>query len=320
MPRNTAAEDDGRAWQNVMPADLALLIRTVELGSFSAVARERNLPTSNVSRAVSRLEAAWGVRLLRRSTHAMSLTPEGELAVDLGRQCLAKLAEIGERVAAPHRRIGGVVRLAISAAVARHVVVPALPLLSARHPELVVELLVDDKANDFTLEGVDLAVRTGVILDESLVARRIGSFRRGLFASSAYLRQRGIPRAPADLDAHVFVTHQNTSRLNRLRFSPSSGSGERMLAGSYRASSTATMADMVWHGLGIGYMSELVMRSGVASGEIVEVLPGICDPERYPIYLVYQADRLRPLRVTALIAFLGELFGPELAVPDPVAA
>lgn len=312
MERNTDPANDLPAWHRVLPGDLAMLIRTVELGSFSAVARERNLPTSNVSRAVQRLESAWAVRLLRRSTHGLSLTPEGEVAVDLGRQSLASLAEIGERLATTRGQISGTVRLAVSAAVARYVIVPALPELSVRYPELFVELLLDDKANDFTLEGVDLAVRTGIILDEGLVARRIGNFRRGLFASPRYLRRQGIPQAPVDLNDHVFVTHQSTFQLNRLRFAASSRVSERLLVGNYRANTTDMMAEMVSHGLGIGYMSELIMRAGVASGEIVEVLSGMCDPEMYPIYAVYLPDRLRLPRVQAVIEFLGDLFAPEL--------
>lgn len=100
MPRNTDIAIEAPQWHGVIPGDLALLIRTVEMGSFSAVARERNLPTSSVSRAIQRLESAWAVRLLRRSTHGLSLTPEGEVAIDLGRKSLEALAEIGERLAA----------------------------------------------------------------------------------------------------------------------------------------------------------------------------------------------------------------------------
>lgn len=317
MPRNAESVVKFPAWLSVAPGDVALLIRTVELGSFSAVARERNVPTSSVSRAVLRLEAAWAVSLLRRSTHGLSLTPEGEVAVELGRHSLATLAEIGERLAASRGRIGGTVRLALSAAIAKYLVVPALPVLSTRYPDLVVELLIDDKANDFTVEGVDVAVRTGPIRDESLVARRIGLFRRGLFAATDYVREYGMPRTPADLDDHVFVTHHGTPQLNRVRFVESSGGGDRMLVGRYRANSTATMAEMVQRGLGIGYMAELIMRSGIASGGIVELLSGMCDTEKYPIYAVYQVDRLRLPRVKVLLEFLGEVFSPELDELSP---
>lgn len=188
---------------------------------------------------------------------------------------------------------------------------PALPVLAQRHPELVVELLIDDKASDFTLEGVDLAVRVGSVVDESLVARQIGSFRRGLFAAPVYLERRGTPLAPADLDAHVFVTHQSIAHLNRLRFASVVDAGERLLLGRYRANTTAVMEEMVRQGLGVGYLNELFMRSRVERGDVVEILCGQCDPARYPIYAVYLPDRQRLPRVQAVIEFLGEVFGPE---------
>lgn len=312
MERNADPTNELPAWHRVLPGDLAMLIRTVELGSFSAVARERNLPTSSVSRAVQRLESAWAVRLLRRSTHGLSLTPEGEVAVDLGRQSLASLAEIGERLGATRGQISGTVRLALSASFAEGLVVPALPALAARHPELAVDLLVDDKASDFTLDGVDLAVRVGSVVDESLVARPIGSFRRGLYASPDYLRRHGTPGTPDALAGHVFVAHQSVAHLNRLRFVPGSGHAERTVVGRYRANTTAVMEEMVRQGLGIGYLNELFMRSRAQRGEVVEILAEWCDPARYPIYAVYLPDRQRLPRVQAVIEFLGELFAPEL--------
>lgn len=310
--RNTDLGFEVPKWHQLMPGDLAMLIRTVELGSFSAVARERNLPTSSVSRAIQRLELAWAVRLLRRSTHGLSLTPEGEVAVDLGRQSLASLAEIGERLAATRGQISGTVRLALSASFAEGLVVPALPTLAARHPDLAVDLLVDDKASDFTLDGVDLAVRVGSVVDESLIARHIGIFRRGLYASPDYLRSSGMPRTPDELAGHVFVAHQSVAHLNRLRFAAGSGHGERTVVGRYRANTTAVMEEMVRQGLGIGYLNELFMRSRAQRGEVVEILAEWCDPARYPIYAVYLPDRQRLPRVQAVIEFLGELFSPEL--------
>ena len=313
MPRNTDTVVKVPGWQNVMPGDLAILIRTVELGSFSAVARERNLPTSSVSRAVQRLEAVWSVRLLRRSTHGLSLTPEGEVAVDLGRSSLTKLAEIGERLAVPRDGVSGMVRLAISSSFAEGLIVPALPMLAERHPGLAVDVIVDDKASDFSLDAIDLAVRVGSVVDESLVARHVGSFRRGLFAAPAYLRRYGTPQTPDDLEGHRFVSHQSMSHLNHLRFAPAVGGGGHVVSGRYRANTTAVMEEMVAQGLGIGYLNELFMRSRVLRGEAVEILAGQCDPAHYPIYAVYLPDRQRLPRVQAMIEFLGELFGPDVS-------
>jgi DNA-binding transcriptional LysR family regulator len=200
---------------DVAPDDLSLLIRVAELGSFSAVARERGLPTSSISRAVQRLEKTWQVRLLRRSTHGLSVTPEGSLAIELGRQSLATLRDLSERLARPTEEVSGTVRLALSAAFAESIVVPALPRLAERHPALCIELLAEDQATNLSAAGVDLALRTGKVVDEDLVARQIGHFRRGLYCSVDYVRRRGLPRRPEALVEHDLIGHLAARNLNR---------------------------------------------------------------------------------------------------------
>lgn len=305
MKRKTNAAVDGAPpLPDIMPGDLAMLIRAVELGSFSAVARERELPTSNVSRAIQRLEKAWGVSLLRRSTHGLSLTPEGGVAVELGRQGLAALAEIGQRLAAPREEVSGVVRLALSAAFAEHLVVPALPRLAARYPALQVELVADDRVADLTSEGVDLAMRVGRVADDGLVARQIGHFRRGLYCSAEYAQRRGLPRTPDELAGHDIIGHLSARNLNRLRFNIDGEMQERTVARRHAANTTVQIAQMVLLGMGIGNLNHLLMQPLLRAGRLVEVLPEWHDPTVYPVYAAFLPDRQRLPRVRAMIEFL----------------
>ncbi len=294
---------------DVMPDDLSVLIRVAELGSFSAVARERGLPTSSISRAVQRLEKAWRVRLLRRSTHGLSITPEGSLAVELGRQSLATLRELGERLALPTQEVSGTVRLALSAAFAESIAVPALPRLAERHPALSIELVVDDQATNLSVAGIDLALRTGNVVDDSLVARRIGHFRRGLYCSVDYARRRGMPRRPEALSDHDLIGHVAARNLNRFRLDVDGQVEEWEIRGRYGANTTALICQMVLQGLGIGNLTELVMRPLIRAGRAVEVLADWRDPTEYPIYAVYMPDRQRLPRVEAVISFFQEVLG-----------
>lgn len=292
---------------DVLPGDLALLIRAVELGSFSAVARERELPTSNVSRAVQRLEKAWGVRLLRRSTHGLSLTPEGEVAVELGRQSLAALNEIGLRLAAPREEVSGTVRLALSAAFAEQLVVPALPHLAARYPALRVELVADDRLANLASEGVDLAMRVGRVADEDLVARQIGQFRRGLYCSAEYAARRGVPQTPDELDRHDIIGHLAARNLNRIRLNDEGVVRERVVSRCHAANTTVLIAQMVLLGMGIGNLNHLLVQPLLRAGRIVEVLQDWHDPTVYPVFAAYLPDRQRLPRVRAMVEFLEEV-------------
>jgi len=293
--------------QDISPGDLAMLIRAAELGSFSAVARERDLPTSNVSRAIQRLEKAWKVSLLRRSTHGLSVTPEGELAIELGRQGLAALAEIGTQLAAPRHEISGTVRLALSAAYAENLVVPALPRLAERHPALRVELVTDDRVANLPLEGADLALRIGRLQDEDLVARQIGWNGRGLYCSPAYAARHGIPQTPAELDQHDVIGHQSARNLNRIRLAIDGRVDERIVNGRYSANTTAVIAQMVLLGLGIGNLNRSLIQAALREGRLIEVLADWRDPTEYPVYVLMLPDRQRLPRIQAMIAFLAEI-------------
>lgn len=295
----------------INPGDLAMLIRAAELGSFSAVARERDLPTSNVSRAIQRLEKAWKVSLIRRSTHGLSVTPEGGVAIELGRQSLAVLAEIGVQLAATRQQITGTVRLALSAAFAESLVVPALPRLAERHPELRLELLTDDSVANLPLAGADLALRIGSVQDEDMVAIRVGEVRRGLYCVPAYVQRRGMPLSPEDLDRHDIVGHQSARNLNRIRLNIGGEAKERVVNGRYSANTTAIIAQMVLLGLGIGNLNERLMRPLLRSGQLVEVLAAWRDPTVYPAYAVLLPDRQRLPRIRAMIEFLGEIMANE---------
>lgn len=300
-----AALSAAKFW--VSPQDLALLIRAAELGSFAAVAREREMETSNVSRAIQRLEKTWGVRLVRRSTQGLSLTPEGELALELGRESLDGLRRIGEHLAAPRGEVAGTVRLALSAAYAENLIIPALPRLSQRHPRLQLVLNTDDRVANLPLEGADLALRIGQVTDEDLVARKIGEIRRGLYCAPGYLERRGWPASPDDLAGHELIGHSAARNLNRVRLRVDGQLVERRIEGRYSANTTAMIARMVLQGMGIGNLNHQLVQGWLAEGRLVEVLHDWHDPTLYPVHLVFFPDRQRLPRIQAVIDFLAEL-------------
>jgi len=152
---------------------LGILVRVVETGSFSAVARERELSQAAVARQVSQLEEHFGVRLFHRTTRKLSLTDDGEMLLGLARPVLDGVdgleAALGRQSASPV----GLVRVGVTVAASR-LLAQRLPILLADHPGLKVELVVGDRLGDMIDERLDLAMRVGEIKDASLVARRSG--------------------------------------------------------------------------------------------------------------------------------------------------
>ena len=153
------------------PADLRWLVRSLDLRSFSAAAREMDVAVSVVARGVDRLEAGYGVRLLRRSTHGLSATPEGAELAQEARALLAQLEDIGASLSDQRSRVAGTLRLASSQEICEALVLPHLADLQARYPALRVELLADDRVADLVTEGIDVALRTTVGHSDLVVAR-----------------------------------------------------------------------------------------------------------------------------------------------------
>jgi DNA-binding transcriptional LysR family regulator len=163
--------------------ELAIYTRVAELGSLSAAARERDVPVSQVSRVLTRLEKACGARLMHRSTHGLSLTEEGRTFLDYSRRAMVTLEELEGEFATRSGEPSGRVRVAASTVVAQYQLVPSLTGLAQRHPRLQVELEIGDKLLDIARDGIDIAIRVVNNLPDTVVARRIGTFARALYAA-----------------------------------------------------------------------------------------------------------------------------------------
>jgi DNA-binding transcriptional LysR family regulator len=290
-------------------ADMHLFARVAELGTLSAVARERDAPVSQVSRTLARIEKACGARLIHRSTHGLSLTAEGQTFFDYCRRVLGTLDELEGEFADKAREVSGQVRVAASTVVAQYQLVPSLAGLAERHPRLQVELEVSDRLVDMVREGVDLAIRTATNLPDTLVARRIGSLGRGLYAAPAYAKAHGLPRHPDELPAHKLVTNSLATQLNQW---PLVVDGEpRMFdaVGHWRANDTNMAASMVLQGLGIGRLATLVGEALVHEKRLVRVLENYVNLDPSPVFAVTASGRHRLPKIRACIEYWAEWFG-----------
>lgn len=295
--------------RNLQFDEMALYARVAELGSLSAVARERDVPVSQVSRTLSRLEKACGARLMQRSTHGLSLTDEGRTFLEYSRRALVTLEELEGEFAARSGESTGVVRVAASTVVAQYQLVPSLAGLAQRHPRLQVELEVGDRLLDLVRDGIDIAIRTSPNLPDSVVARQIGTLGRALYAAPAYARSRGLPRQPEDLHAHALVTNSAATLLNEWPFRVDGEPWTFAAQGQWRANDTNMAATMVLQGLGIGRLATLVGDTLVQQGLLVPVLADFVDPRPVPVHAVTTGARHRLPKIKACLDYWTEWFG-----------
>lgn len=288
--------------------DLKLFARVASLGTLSAAARERDVPVSQISRAVARIEKTAGVKLIHRSTHALALTPEGDTFLDYCQRLTGTLDELEGEFDAKSREASGLVRVAASTVMAQYRVLPSLPGLHQRHPRVQVELEVSDRLADLTRDGIDIAIRTTPTLPETVVARRIGTHGRALYATAAYLAQAGAPQHPDELQQHTLVTNSAAPTLNVWPFIIDGQPMTLHARGFWRANDTAVAASMVLMGLGIGRLSTIAAEPLVKQGLLVAVMPGLVDLQPSPVYAVTAGTRHRLPKIKACIDYWVEWF------------
>jgi DNA-binding transcriptional LysR family regulator len=295
--------------------DMHLFTRVVELGTLSGVARERDVPVSQVSRALSRIEKACDARLIHRSTHGLSLTAEGQTFRDYCRRMIGTLDELEGEFASRSGEPRGTVRVAVSTVLAQYQLVPSLPSLAARHPLLRVDLQVSDSIVDLAREGIDIAIRTASTLPDTVVARQIGSLGRGLYAAPSYAAAHGLPLHPDELAGHTLVTNNNLPARNQWPFRIKGKASVFAAEGRWSANDTNMGAAMVLQGLGVGRIATLVGDALVRQKLLVPVLEKYVDANPVAVYAVTGGTRHRLPKIKACVDHWAAWFRGTAAVP-----
>jgi DNA-binding transcriptional LysR family regulator len=288
--------------------DLQIFVRVAELGSLSAVARERNVPVSQVSRALTRLEAHFGLRLLLRSTHGLSLTEEGASLLAHGRRVADTLDDFEADFAHHAGELRGTVRVGTSSMMAQYLIVPGLKGLQARHPGLRLDLQVDDRVVDMVQEGIDVTIRSGAMPSDTLVAREIGGLQRHLYATPRYLKRHGVPRHPGDLARHRLIGNSAAPHLNAWPFRVG---GKTLVVHAQchlLSSSSAITLAMALDDLGIVRAMDAIAGPLQARGLLKPVLEKYLDGQAVPIYAVMLQGRNRAPRIRACVDYWVDWF------------
>ncbi|MGC1172290.1 LysR substrate-binding domain-containing protein [Polaromonas sp.] len=281
--------------------DMHLFARVAELGTLSAVARERDVPVSQISRTLARIEKTCGARLIHRSTHGLTPTVEGQTFLQYCRRLTGTLDELEGEFASQSRQASGWVRVAASTVVAEYLLIPSFESLQQHHPKLCVELQVEDRLVDMAHDGIDIAIRTGTPPTDTVVARQLGTLGRRLYATPGYLQAHGTPKHPDELHQHRLITNSVVTMLNRWPFVVDGQPAVVVAEGQWRSGSTGITARLALQGLGISRFATVVAEPLVRQGLLVPVLPDFVDEQPSPIYAVTLTNRHRLPKIKACI-------------------
>lgn len=287
-------------------SDIAVFVRTIDLGSFAAVAEERGLTSSGVSRIVSRLEARLGAKLIHRTTRRLVLTQEGETFLSHARGILSAMEAAEADVASVNGRPRGLVRVNSGTAFARHKLLSLLPEFTTAYPDITIDLSVNDRRIDPVAEQTDVTIRIGPLADSDLIRVGLGEVRRIIAASPRYLARHGRPERPSDLLAHNCL---QLTGLTRLKDWPLFEDGKRILlpvTGSLRSDSAEALLDMALAGLGIIRVGDFLGAAALADGRLEPLLCDCHDDDPQPISALILPGRQSMPRVRCFIDFLKE--------------
>src|SRR6202051_3423455 len=283
---------------------LSVLVRVVETGSFSAVAREREVSQAAVARQIAQLEEHFGVRLLHRTTRKLSLTDDGQMLTGLGRPWLDGVdgmeAALGRQSASPV----GLVRVGVTVTGSRFLA-QRLPTLLADHPRLNVVLVVSDVYGDMMEDRLDIARRLGEVTDASLVVRRSGTASFVAVAAPSYIERNGRPSTPADLASHTCIVHDIGPDSNLWTFVTPDGSQQFHVSGGFLANDVGAVHIAARSGYGIALLPLFEVLDDLCSGMLVSVLSEFPAPS-IPLSLVYPSRRHLAPRTRVVFEFIME--------------
>jgi DNA-binding transcriptional LysR family regulator len=294
---------------------IRVFARAVETGSFTAVAAELGSSQPTISRQISALEDHLGVRLMQRTTRALTLTDEGRAYYQHARALLDAAETAAASVKPGSASISGMLRIAAPLAFARLHLMPRMAAFLARHPDLRTDWVLGDRPIDLVEEGIDLAIRIGLITDQALIARRIGEMRRITVATPAYWAKHGRPLHPVDLRAHDCIVYTGLATVDDWHFMGPDGAPITVkVGGRIRVSASEGMRSAVLEGLGVAVVPTWLFTDEVDRGIIDRVLTDY-EPAPLPIQAVTPSNRMVPPRVRAFSDYIAAEFrqDPRLA-------
>jgi DNA-binding transcriptional LysR family regulator len=281
---------------------VAIFVAVAEIGGFAAAARRLRRSPAAVTRAVAQLEARLGVRLLNRTTRAVSVTEAGQRFLAGAKRALAEFEEIERAAAGQQTAPRGQLQVTAPIVFGRLHVLPIVGEFLSRFPAVSVRMMLLDRPIDLVEEGVDVAVRIGALADSSAIATRVGEVRRVVVASPGYLKGRRVPKRPAELaDLDVI----NFAGLERDRWSFRGPDGETLINLSPRLEvNTAESAiDAARSGLGVTRVLSYQAIERIRSGELKRLLTAY-ETEELPVHVLYPGGRYPAAKLRAFVDFI----------------
>lgn len=294
---------------------MRIFVMTVRSGSFSEAGRQMDLSPASVSRYIQSLEERFGVRLLNRSSRRLSLTHAGEAFLERARSVLREFDAIEPAISEIGKGLHGRLHIHAREFVGQHLIVPLVARFLAANEGVDLVLTLSDKPLDLIENGIDVSIRTersGEIEQMSLVARRLGSWRRVVCASPAYLARRGVPQVPTDLEQHDCLAYQFHHAAQVWRFRLGAIEEQVKVRSHVQSSSGEALRQLALAGQGIALMPEWSVAADLQKKRLVALFDKhdatpTNAPFRHNLFAVYQRSKHQTPMLRTFLQSLAEL-------------
>ncbi|WP_277977601.1 HTH-type transcriptional activator AaeR [Pantoea endophytica] len=286
---------------------MSIFAKVVELGSFTAAARQLQLSVSSISQIVAKLEDELQVKLLNRSTRSIGLTEAGKIYFQGCRRMLAEASQVHEQLYAFNNTPIGILRIGCSSTMAQNVLSAMTSEMLREYPGLGVNLVTGIPAPDLIANGLDLVVRVGALQDSNLFSRRLGAMPMVVCAAKSYLAQHGTPEKPSEIDNFSWLEY-SVRPDNTFELVAPEGLVTRLTPqGRFVTNDSQTLIRWLKAGCGIAYVPLMWVIDEISAGEIDILFPQYHSEPR-PVYALYTEKDKLPLKVQVCIDYLTEYF------------
>jgi len=286
---------------------MSIFAKVVELGSFTAAARQLQLSVSSISQIVAKLEDELQVKLLNRSTRSIGLTEAGKIYFQGCRRMLAEASQVHEQLYAFNNTPIGILRIGCSSTMAQNVLSAMTSEMLREYPGLSVNLVTGIPAPDLIANGLDLVVRVGALQDSNLFSRRLGAMPMVVCAAKSYLAQHGTPEKPGEIDNFSWLEY-SVRPDNTFELVAPEGVVTRLTPqGRFVTNDSQTLIRWLKAGCGIAYVPLMWVIDEISAGEIDILFPQYHSEPR-PVYALYTEKDKLPLKVQVCIDYLTEYF------------
>ena len=297
---------------------LRTFISILDEGSFSAAAKRMGISRSLTSKYISDLEADLGARLLTRTTRALHPTALGIEYAQHIREVLNHLDHANEMVRSASGHPAGALKIGAPAAYVHKVFQPHILRFMDDHPDIQIEMVLDDGATNLIEGGFDAMIRMGILGDSTLHARKLHEEAILMVASPDYLDRQGIPDSPMDLSRHSCLHYTNLRGSGTWPMRCGDQTFHQKVQPVFSTNNTELLKSMAVSGKGIALLPRFIVAEDLGAGRLMPLLNNFSLPD-IPVNLVYPSGKLMTAAMRSFLDFtthlrLSETAGPDLSV------